>query len=162
MNRRNRSQGGPRPPRQFPADPADELTRAASRTAVNLMTEFGRRYPVATAVLGAAPRQRPFDPDPELPPGFYRVTHRDYSGSGFDRGHLCPHSDRANSSEASFATFVMSNIIPQAPNVNQGAWAQLEDYTRDQVCSGRNRAYVVAGPSGSGGRGTNGPATSIA
>jgi len=81
--------------------------------------------------LGDAPRKRQFDPDGDLASGFYRVTHRDYTGGGFDRGHMCPHSDRANSQEASFATFVMSNIIPQAPNVNQGAWAQLEDYTRD-------------------------------
>ena len=41
--------------------------------------------------------------------------HRDYTGSGFDRGHMCPHSDRAANEEMSFATFVMSNIIPQAP-----------------------------------------------
>src|SRR4029079_4412010 len=93
---------------------------------------------------------------------FYRVTHRDYSGGGFDRGHLCPHSDRASSQEASFATFVMSNIIPQAPSVNQGPWAQLEDYTRDQVRAGRNRAYVISGPVGTGGRGSMGTASSIA
>lgn len=75
---------------------------------------------------------------------------------------MCPDSDRANTQEASFATFVMSNIIPQAPNLNQGPWAQLEDYTRDQVRIGRNRAYVVAGPGGTGGRGSSGPASSIA
>ena len=38
----------------------------------------------------------------------------------------------------------MTNIIPQAPNVNQGPWAQLEQYTRDLVSGGKNRAYVTA------------------
>ena len=31
------------------------------------------------------------------------------------------------------ATLVITNIIPQAPNVNQKAWAQLEDYGRELV-----------------------------
>jgi endonuclease G len=117
---------------------------------------------VTRADLGDAPRKRQFDSDADLPLGFYRVTHKDYTGSGFDRGHLCPHSDRANSQEASFATFVMSNIVPQAPNVNQGAWAQLEDHTRDQVSTGRNRAYVIAGVAGAGGRGSAGFSSKIA
>jgi len=56
----------------------------------------------------------------------------------------------------------MSNIIPQTPAVNQGPWAQLEDYTRDLVSSGRNRVYVVSGPSGTDGTGTAGPTDTIA
>jgi endonuclease G len=116
---------------------------------------------VTRADLGDAPRKRQFDPDPLLPQGFYRVAHRDYSGSGFDRGHLCPHGDRDGSQEAAWSTFVMSNVIPQAPNLNQGPWAQLEDHVRDQVRTGRNRAYVVAGPLGTGGSGTAGYSSSI-
>src|SRR5437588_479283 len=42
--------------------------------------------------LGDAPRV-PFYPDTTLPQGFFRVTPKDYTGSGFDRGHMCPHSD---------------------------------------------------------------------
>src|SRR5688500_16970746 len=49
MSRRNRSQGGQRQPR--PPSPSDELTSAASRTAANLITDFGRRYPRAAAVV---------------------------------------------------------------------------------------------------------------
>src|SRR4051812_31612173 len=45
--------------------------------------------------LGNAPRKQVFDSDNALPSGFKIVAHRDYSNSGFDRGHLCPHSDRA-------------------------------------------------------------------
>jgi endonuclease G len=111
---------------------------------------------VTTADLGNAPRKQIFDPDTTLPPGFYQVKQHDYNGSGFDRGHMCPHSDRAATQEMSFATFVMTNIIPQAPNVNRKAWEQLESYCRSLVSAG-NRLYIIAGPAGQGGRGSNGP-----
>lgn len=116
---------------------------------------------VTAADLGTAPRKRDFDPDATLPAGFDAVTTHVYNGSGFDRGHLCPHSDRAASVEMSYATFVMTNIIPQAPNVNRKAWAQFEEYCRELVHRRRDRLYIVAGPSGRGGRGSRGPAGAI-
>jgi len=112
--------------------------------------------------LGDAPRKPTFDADTLLPGGFYRVTHKDYSGSGFDRGHLCPHSDRAADRDMSYSTFVMSNIIPQAANVNQKAWGNLEIYCRDLVRQQQHHLYVIAGPAGRGGRGLNGFKNSIA
>lgn len=111
--------------------------------------------------LGDAQRKPTFDTDMTLPSAFYHVTHKDYSGSGFDRGHMCPHSDRAATLEMSYATFIMTNIIPQAPNVNQKAWAQLEMYCRDLVRR-QNHLYIIAGPSGRGGRGSNGFKNAIA
>jgi len=116
---------------------------------------------VTAADLGNAPRKPTFDADTSLPAGFYRVVHKDYSGSGFDRGHLCPHSDRAANQDMSFATFCMTNIIPQAPNVNQKAWAQLEMYCRDLVRQ-HQHLYIVAGPAGRGGTGSDGYKNSIA
>ncbi len=111
--------------------------------------------------LGDAPRV-PFYPDLGLPRGFHQVLPRHYTGSGFDRGHLCPHGDRASSNEASSATFAMSNMIPQAPNVNQGAWADFEDYCRHLVAKEDHRLYVVAGPAGRGGVGKEGRRETIA
>ena len=116
---------------------------------------------MTAADLGTAPRKPTFDPDTALPAGFKVVMHKDYSGSGFDRGHMCPHSDRAANQDMSFATFVMTNIVPQAPNLNRKAWAQEEEYLRTVVRSG-NHLYVIAGPVGRGGAGSNGPADSIA
>jgi endonuclease G len=110
--------------------------------------------------LGTAPRKPVFDPDTTLPAGFKVVTHKDYSGSGFDRGHMCPHGDRAANEEMSFSTFVMTNIIPQAPSVNQKAWAQMESYCR-QLVRQRQRLYIIAGPSGRGGKGSHGFAESV-
>jgi endonuclease G len=119
---------------------------------------------VVRSDLGDSPRKPGFDPDLTLPAGFKVVTTTDYSGSGFDRGHMCPHSDRAANQEMSYATFVMSNIIPQAPNVNGKAWNNLEMYCRDLVRRGGasgKRLYVVAGPAGRGGRGSRGPRETI-
>jgi endonuclease G len=116
---------------------------------------------VTAGDLGDAPRKQIFDADKTLPPGFKVVTHKDYTNSGFDRGHMCPHSDRAATAAMSFATFVMTNIIPQAPNVNQKAWAQLEMYCRDLVRRDL-RLYIISGPAGQGGRGSMGSAQTIA
>lgn len=106
--------------------------------------------------MGNAERKQSFDADDALPPGFRRVTHKDYSGSGFDRGHLCPHADRDFSKEMAWSTFVMSNIIPQAPNLNQKAWNQFENYCRMLANKQNKRLYVTAGGVGRGGRGTAG------
>jgi endonuclease G, mitochondrial len=116
---------------------------------------------VSRADLGDSPRKQLFDPDSALPPGFKIVTSRDYSGSGFDRGHMCPHSDRSADTDMSYATFVMTNIIPQAPNVNQKAWNQLEDYCRDLVRRRNDHLHIIAGPLGRGGRGSLGPRETI-
>jgi endonuclease G len=109
--------------------------------------------------LGNAARVQ-FYPDEDLPQGFTRITPKDYTGGGFDRGHMCPHRDRSASDDMSEATFVMSNIIPQSPHVNQKAWEQLEAYCRDLV-QHRETLYVVSGPYGQCGEGKNGQKTTI-
>jgi endonuclease G len=113
-------------------------------------------WQVSDTDLGEAPRKRIFDADLELPAGFRRITHQDYNSSGFDRGHMCPHSDRAANEDMSYATFVMTNIIPQAPAVNEKAWAHLESYCRSLVRQHHERLYIIAGPYGEGGTGTKG------
>lgn len=110
--------------------------------------------------LGNAPRE-PFYPDSDLPAGFTRVTPRDYTGGGFDRGHLCPHSDRAASPAMSRATFVMTNIIPQSPSLNQKAWNTLEEYCRELVERQGKTLYIIAGPQGRGGTGREGARQTI-
>jgi endonuclease G len=52
----------------------------------------------------------------------------------------------------------MTNMMPQAPNNNQGLWANLESYCRTLVSQG-NELYIVAGPRGQGGQGSNGGIT---
>ena len=110
--------------------------------------------------LGNAPRQNDFKADPALPEKWYRVTSRSYTGSGFDRGHNVPSADRTRSEADNSAVFLMSNIIPQAPDHNQITWAFLEDFTRNQVHAG-NEVYVIMGSYGTGGAGSKGPAQTI-
>lgn len=108
--------------------------------------------------LGSTPRQDDFRADASLPAGWYQVQATDYSGSGFDRGHNCPSADRTNTVASNSSTFLMTNMMPQSPDNNQGPWAALETYCRGLVSSG-NEIYVVAGGSGSGGTGSNGGTT---
>lgn len=101
--------------------------------------------------FGDASRQNDFRPDDKLPAGWTRVTPFDYNGSGFDRGHLCPSADRSSSVEANSTTFLMSNIAPQTPELNQGPWEKLESYARS--LARRNATlYIVAGHYGERGK----------
>jgi endonuclease G, mitochondrial len=94
--------------------------------------------------IGKVPRRNDFNIDETLPKGWFQVKSTDYSGSGYDRGHMCPAADRSATVEDNAATFILTNIIPQARDNNQGPWAKLEDYTRDQVKLGKE-AYIVSG-----------------
>ena len=105
--------------------------------------------------IGSAPRQDAFRPDATLPTGWYRVKTTSYSGSGFDRGHNCPSADRSNTPEANTATFLMTNIIPQAPTHNRDTWGNLEEYIRELVEQGQE-CYITMGNYGVGGTGSSG------
>lgn len=107
--------------------------------------------------LGHAPRGT-FHPDQTLPHGFTPVKPSDYQFAltGMTRGHMCPHSDRSNNTEASKSTFVMTNMVPQSLELNAGAWNDLEIFLRDRVKDGHKEAYIIAGPSGKGGRSSHG------
>ncbi|MGO4291865.1 DNA/RNA non-specific endonuclease [Chitinophaga sp. RAB17] len=110
--------------------------------------------------LGKMSRANDFRPDADLPGDWYQVSQTSYIGSGFDRGHNCPSGDRTASRAANEATFLMTNMIPQAPNHNQHLWKNLEDYTRELVMDG-NEVYVIMGSYGCGGVGSKGLAKNI-
>jgi endonuclease G len=115
---------------------------------------------LSTAWKGDIDRQNDFRPDPNLPENWYEVTPRDYSNTGFDKGHLCPSDDRDGILEDNQETFFMTNMIPQAPDNNRGLWKILEEYERILTQEG-NEVYVFAGTIGQGGTGTNGLAKTI-
>jgi endonuclease G len=110
--------------------------------------------------MGPAERQDDFRPDNTLPTGWYKAVPNDYTNTGFDRGHLCPSADRTLTETDNSATFLMTNIIPQAPRLNRESWAYLEDYCRDVVKTGY-KAYIIAGTIGTGGIGSNGAGNSL-
>jgi endonuclease G len=113
-----------------------------------------------TPWLGSAPRQDDYRADPAVPAGWYAVDANDYSGSGFDRGHMCPSGDRTSTIADNSATFLMTNFVPQAPNNNQGPWEAFETYCRvTLVQNGGKELYIYSGGSGQGGSGSNGGTT---
>lgn len=105
--------------------------------------------------LGSTTRCDCFSSDATLPTGWYRVSTTSYTGSGFDRGHNCPSGDRTYNSTDNRETFLMTNMMPQAPNNNQQTWEKLEAYCRTLVSQG-NECYIICGSYGSGGSGSNG------
>lgn len=118
------------------------------------------------ASKGNARRTDAFRPDPALPSGWYARTGgpprpSDYTNTGFDRGHLCPSDDRDATSADNAATFLLTNIVPQAPRHNREVWKMLEEYERKLMEAG-NDVYIMAGTSGTGGTGQNGYATTLA
>lgn len=94
--------------------------------------------------IGSAPRQDDFRPDDSLPSGWYRVADGDYSGSGYDRGHMTPSADRTRTIPDNSATFLMTNIVPQLAANNQGSWEEFESYLRS-VASQGNEIYIISG-----------------
>ncbi|HQU57103.1 MAG: DNA/RNA non-specific endonuclease [Chitinophagaceae bacterium] len=112
--------------------------------------------------LGSVPRSNNFRGDALLPGAWYQVQNEDYNGSGFDRGHMCPSGDRTATTAGNSATFLMTNIFPQAPNLNQGPWEGLETFIRDNLVGTGNEAFVYVGVTGSGGYGLNGTTSFLA
>jgi endonuclease G len=74
-------------------------------------------------------RKDDFKPDPLLP----KETDiaKDYVGSGYDRGHMCPAaSNLCNGDIAQKECFYFSNMTPQPHTLNAGSWKTLETRTR--------------------------------
>jgi endonuclease G len=111
--------------------------------------------------IGGSGRTGDFAPDSTLPAGWYQVTDASYSGTqGFDRGHHTPSGDRTTTATDNRATFLMTNMMPQAPGNNQGPWEKLESYSRTVVGQG-NELHIIAGGIGMGGTGDSGFANTI-
>jgi endonuclease G len=106
---------------------------------------------VTKADLGSLDREDAFRPDDRLPKGWTRITPSDYTGSGFDRGHVCPNADRYSSREAADSTFVMTNMTPQTGDLNRGPWQKLEAYLRTLANRGSD-VYIYAGVYGDKGK----------
>lgn len=95
--------------------------------------------------LGSTERQDNFRPDGILPKDTYQVIPRDYTNSGYDRGHMVPSADRTASQQDNSATFLMTNIFPQTAANNRGPWRVLEQYCRDLVYQQGKTLYIIGG-----------------
>lgn len=79
---------------------------------------------------------------------FMRVGQDDYRRSGYDRGHLAPNYviSQLYGREAQLATFRMSNITPQRPELNQALWQRLEEVEVDHFARHFGELWVTTGP----------------
>lgn len=90
--------------------------------------------------------------DTSLPAGWYQVT----PDSGWstepapygplDRGHMCPSGDRTANTTVNDDVFLMTNLIPQASDNNQGPWENFESYCRSLTPA--SELYITCGPRG--------------
>ena len=70
-----------------------------------------------------------FRPDYNLPTKC-RSYSKDYSRTGYDRGHLASNASFDYNRKIQKQTFLMSNIAPQKPQLNRRYWAKVEKFTR--------------------------------
>ena len=92
---------------------------------------------------------------PKRPEGFFvdsrtaaRVEPGDYTGSGYDRGHMAPNYAIGTrfGAEAQEQTFFMSNVCPQRHRLNAGLWKDLETKIVDNYTGRYGQVWVIDGP----------------
>lgn len=97
-----------------------------------------------TSVKGTIKRVDSFKEDTSIP-----VEHRahlaDYKGMPYDRGHMTPAGDMSWNYNAMIESFYLSNMVPQNPSLNRGAWRQLETTVREWATIHKD-IYVYTGP----------------
>lgn len=82
---------------------------------------------IAGSPVGALSRVTAFKSDPRV--GSKGPTPTDYRNSGFDKGHLAA-SDDASTELQMKETYLMTNMTPQVPSLNQKSWRVLEEKVR--------------------------------
>jgi len=92
---------------------------------------------------GSVERTGDFRADPEIPVGS-RAELKDYSGGGYDRGHMAPAGCFKRSVESISTSFLLSNMCPQTSRLNRGRWRILEEEVREHVVI-RGEAWVITG-----------------
>lgn len=90
-----------------------------------------------------ASRTDEFLPDPAVK-GRQADT-RDYSGSGYDRGHMAAAADMKWDIDAMRESFYLTNICPQNRTLNAGLWLELEQKCR-YWAKKYGRVWIVCGP----------------
>ncbi len=88
-------------------------------------------------------RSNNFHPEEQLSPDV-RAELKDYSHSGYDRGHMAPAADMPTS-QAQHECFTLANMVPQNGDNNRGIWAGIEEATRE-LTKQKGELYIITGP----------------
>jgi endonuclease G len=73
-----------------------------------------------------------------------RAELKDYSRSGFDRGHMAPSADMPTE-EAQQQSFTLANMVPQNPDNNRHLWEGIESAVRNLAIM-KGELYIISGP----------------
>ncbi|WP_041962855.1 DNA/RNA non-specific endonuclease [Sulfurospirillum cavolei] len=76
------------------------------------------------------------------------IAQEDYTNSGYDRGHMAPNFAiaRLYGKTAQYETFLMTNITPQKPSLNQKIWQRLEEAEIETFAPKYKVLWVYTGP----------------
>ena len=117
---------------EIPVMSAKKQGQVIHRTGYTLAYDAKTRTPQWVAweltkkeTQGTEERSNDFQPDPDVKGA--KVVTKDYSHSGYDRGHMAPAADMKWSKKAMMESFYMSNICPQDHNLNTSDWSELEN-----------------------------------
>jgi endonuclease G len=77
-----------------------------------------------------------------------QVKDSDYTNTGYDRGHMAPSYGigLCFGTNAQLQTFLMSNVIPQTPELNRGIWKKMEQTAANDWAQERDKIWVITGP----------------
>jgi endonuclease G len=95
-------------------------------------------------LVRTAQRKDDFREDQEVPVQ-YRVTLKEYVGSGLDRGHMAPAADFMNSVQMMSESFLLTNMMPQNPGNNRGIWKYTEEMARYYAQKYNTPMHVITG-----------------
>lgn len=95
--------------------------------------------------FGTADRCNCFTADASLPASVSPVVDTDYRGGGYDRGHMVQSLNRTTTEQENASTFLLTNILPQAGENNQGPWQRFENHLTDLARLENREVYVIAG-----------------
>jgi len=88
-----------------------------------------------------------FKPDYQIPIKYRNYT-KDFSHTGFDRGHNAPNGSFNYNKTLQKETFLLSNISAQKPQLNRRLWSKIERFSRMQALK-YGSVSVVTGVCGS-------------
>ena len=74
----------------------------------------------------------------------YRSHYDDYTGSGYDRGHMASDASFDYNESVLVSVYSMANIVPQDPDVNRYAWIDTEYLERDKAVEYGTLDVVIA------------------
>jgi endonuclease G, mitochondrial len=68
-----------------------------------------------------------FRQDDNLPEEIRKISRSAYNKTKYDRGHFCNSQARSQNANVNAETYVMTNAVPQTPNLNRGVWKKYEE-----------------------------------